>query len=109
MGKYKLNDIVKGKVNKITDYGIFVDLEDDYKGLIHISEITSGYVKDINDYVEEGEIINSKIIDLDEDKKQLRLSLKIDINERENGNGFKTLKNNLNKWIEEERNSKIIK
>ena len=41
---YKVGDIVKGVVSGIEEYGIFVTLENDFSGLIHISEITQGFV-----------------------------------------------------------------
>ena len=51
MGKYKVNDIVEGLVTGITEYGIFVSLDEYYSGLIHISEISDNFVRDINNFV----------------------------------------------------------
>ena len=47
--KYRVGDIVKGKVTGIERYGVFVCIDDVY-GLIHISEISNNFVKDINEY-----------------------------------------------------------
>ena len=45
---YKIGDIIEVEVSGIENYGIFVKAEDDYTGLIHISEIDNNYIKDIN-------------------------------------------------------------
>lgn len=45
MNSIKLNNIVKGQVTGITPYGVFVSLEDDYSGLVHISEVSNKFVK----------------------------------------------------------------
>ena len=49
MLKYEKGKIVTGHVTGIEKYGIFVNLDEFYSGLIHISEISDGFVKDIND------------------------------------------------------------
>ena len=54
MNIYKVGKIVKGTVTGIENYGAFVSLENDYTGLIHISEISYGYVKDISNYLKIG-------------------------------------------------------
>ena len=50
MEKVKKNDVIKVKVTGVQKYGAFVLINNKYDGLIHISEISSGYVKNINDY-----------------------------------------------------------
>ena len=53
MEKVKKNDVIKVKVTGVQKYGAFVNSEDNnYDGLIHISEISYGYVKNVNDYKE---------------------------------------------------------
>lgn len=108
--KYEDGKIVKGCVTGVENYGIFVNFDEYYSGLIHISEISNNFVRNINDYVDIGETIKVKIIDADHDNFQLKLSIK-DINYRtshkrkakikETGTGFLILKENLDKWIEE--------
>ena len=49
MTKYKVGSTVTGNITGIEKYGAFVSLDDYYSGLIHISEISEGFVKDIND------------------------------------------------------------
>lgn len=108
--KYRVNNIVTGKITGIKDYGMFVSLDGYYNGLIHLSEISRDFVKNIEDYGKIGEEIRVKILDIDEEKYQMKLSIK-DINYKinkkarkpliEDVNGFLKLKQNLNKWIHE--------
>ena len=112
MNKYKIGDVAIGIVTGIEKYGIFVDLEDNYTGLIHISEVSEKFVANLKEYVEIGEKINVSIIDIDEDNKKLKLSIK-NINYRierkntkikETKHGFKTLESNLPGWIDKKIN-----
>ncbi len=66
---------VQGEVTGITDFGAFVDLPGGETGLIHISEIANSYVKDITNYVKEGEEVKVKVINIDDDGK-IGLSIK---------------------------------
>lgn len=108
MLKYKKGKIVTGCVTGIEKYGIFVGLDEFYSGLIHISEISDGFVRDINDYVNVGETIKVKILDTDDDHYHVKLSIrniKYRIcNKKRNkiveiGRGFEPLKNHLDGWI----------
>lgn len=115
---YKIGDIVKGQITGVTPYGVFVSLDDDYTGLVHISEVSDKYVRNLQDIFNIGDIINVKVIDIDEDKSHVKLSIKkIDYRVEEtlsmipeSGSGFGLLKSNLNKWTNkkiEEINKKI--
>ena len=109
MEDYIVGNIVKGEVTGIESYGIFIKINNDYKGLIHISEITNNFVKDVKDFVEIGEMIYAKIIDIDNDNKNLRLSIKglnYKVNNKnqkvkESIRGFSPLQENLSRWTEE--------
>lgn len=110
MEKYKKGDIVRVNVTGIESYGAFVNLDEYYKGLIHISEISDGFVKNINDYVKIGETIYAKVLDVREDENKVRLSIKNiryrikkrrRAEVRETTSKFEPLKNNLDKWINE--------
>jgi small subunit ribosomal protein S1 len=68
--------IVKGKVTRIETYGAFVDFGAERPGLIHVSELTRGYVKTAGEVVKEGEEIEAKVLDVDRRKRQIRLSMK---------------------------------
>ena len=107
MENYKVGDIAKGEVTGIEPYGIFVKV-DDYDGLIHISEIANNFVSNITKYVKIGEIIYTKVIEVDNENKRLKLSIR-GLNYRENSNskvkesvrGFSPLQENLKKWVDE--------
>ncbi|NLL44736.1 MAG: S1 RNA-binding domain-containing protein [Mollicutes bacterium] len=111
MTKYKKGKIVKGTVTGIESYGAFVSLDEYYSGLIHISEISHDFVKDIHDYVQIGDIIYVEILDVDEQLCQLKLSIKnIDYKRNTNirrkyikeiGSGFKLLASRLPFWVDE--------
>lgn len=111
MTPYKKGKIVKGTVTGIEKYGVFVSLDEYYSGLIHISEISHGFVKDINEFLKVGETIYVEILDVDEVLAQLKLSIKnIQYRKRQYNNkkkiqetslGFKTLSYKLPIWIEE--------
>lgn len=80
--KYQIGDIVVGKVTGIQNYGAFVIFNDDCQGLIHISEISSKFVRNILDFITIGSEIRVKVIDIDPKTKNARLSLKA-VTERE--------------------------
>ncbi len=68
--------IVKGKVVRLETYGAFVDIGSERPGMIHISELARGYVKNASEVVKEGDEIEAKIINVDRKKRQIRLSRK---------------------------------
>ena len=72
----KEGSVVRGKVTGIQPYGVFVKLRDNTNGLIHISELTDNFVKDINDFVKLGDVIRVKVLELDESTNNAKLSLK---------------------------------
>lgn len=74
--EYKVGMTVYGKITGIKPYGAFVGFDDGVSGLIHISEISNRFVKDISNYVNIGEYCMLKIIDIDYEHHQLRLSFK---------------------------------
>jgi len=73
----EVGELVIATVNRITDYGAYVTL-DEYKkeGFLHISEISSSWVKNIRDFVREGEKIVLKVLRIDTERKQIDLSLR---------------------------------
>ena len=76
MQKYYPGAVVKGTVVGIKPYGAFISLEDGISGLLHISEITDSFVSDVNKYVQVGQCIDLKILDIDFEEKHAKLSLK---------------------------------
>lgn len=107
MSVFKVNDEVTGIVTGIESYGIFVNV-DDYSGLIHISEISENFVRNVGDFAIVGDKIKVKIIEIDEKDKHLKLSLK-SLNEEkkkvkkekigETSKGFSSLQDNLEEWV----------
>ena len=76
MKKYYPGNIVEGKVIGIKPYGVFISLDDKTTGLLHISEISDGFVDDINKFARVGEVIQTKILDIDYQENKAKLSLK---------------------------------
>ncbi|MBD5429948.1 CvfD/Ygs/GSP13 family RNA-binding post-transcriptional regulator [Lactobacillus sp.] len=70
----KIGDIVEGKINGIQQYGIFVKLNSEKEGLVHISEVHGGYVEDIGHEFKVGEKIKVMILDIDPYNGQISLS-----------------------------------
>ena len=112
MTNIRKGNVIRGTVTGITSYGVFVSCDDYYTGLIHISELSDNFVKNISDYVKVGDNIRAQILDVDDKMGHLRLSVK-NINHKKIKNyrrqkiqetslGFKTLEYNLPIWIENE-------
>lgn len=110
MPNIKKGDSVKGKVTGIENYGIFLLMEDGYTGLIHISEISEKFVRNVADYVEIDDVIYAKVIEVDEENKRYKLTIKnYDYREGKSNdiidvNGFTPLAEALPDWIEEYKN-----
>ena len=68
--------VVKGKVVRLETYGAFVDIGAERPGMVHVSELTHGYVKTPNEVVKEGDEIEAKVLDVNRKKKQIKLSIK---------------------------------
>ena len=64
MSDYKIGDIIKCRVSGIENYGIFVQVDESTSGLIHISEVSNDFVKDVNNYVKLDEIIYCQVLDV---------------------------------------------
>ena len=73
---YRPGMIVKGTVTKITNFGVFVELEDDLEGLLHISELSDQKVENPQDVVKVGDEVDVKILRVDIDDRKIGLSLK---------------------------------
>ena len=73
---YKPGMVVRGKVTKITNFGVFVELEDDLEGLLHISELADHKVENPQDVVKADDEIDVKILRVDSDDRKIGLSLK---------------------------------
>ena len=105
MEKYKIEQLVEGLVTGIEQYGIFISLDEGYTGLIHISELSNHFVKDVKEYAEIGEKIICKILEIDEENKQMKCSIKnTEYGEKKDqliDHGFAPLKKQLPIWMDE--------
>lgn len=117
MDKIKIGDVLKGKITGVTEYGLFLSLNSNYTGLVHISEISEFFIEDINIFFKIGDIVKVKVLEINEQKHQAKLSIKkistktkakkIDLQER--GEGFKLLEKNLDKWTKEKLKEMNVK
>jgi small subunit ribosomal protein S1 len=74
--KYQPGQLVKGTVTKITNFGVFIGLEDGLEGLLHISELSDQKVEDPEEVVQVGQEIEVKVLRVDTDERKIGLSLK---------------------------------
>ncbi|WP_422122830.1 S1 domain-containing post-transcriptional regulator GSP13 [Planococcus sp. X10-3] len=115
---YQTGDTVAGKVTGIQPYGAFVALDEQTQGLVHISEITHGYVKEVSEYLEVGQEVDVKVLEVDEKSKKISLSIRAlqeqppaaqrtekpkqslqsHVNESDS-EGFNSLKDKMQEWI----------
>ncbi len=72
----ELNEYVVCKITKILDYGVFADLVEypNTSGFVHISQVASGWIKNIRNFAKENEIRVAKVLHVDAEKKQIDLS-----------------------------------
>jgi len=101
----KKGDIVKGRITSIKPYGAFVKIDGSVDGLIHISEISNGFVRNIEDYLTVGDEVEVEIVKVSEDNK-LSLSYKsLHKNGRKKRekiqlvHGFQPLAEQLDEWV----------
>jgi len=73
---HKIGDVVSGKVEEITDFGIFVNLSPGIDGFIHVSELDKEYVSHPSKIALVGDEIKAEIIEIDEKKRRIRLSIR---------------------------------
>ena len=72
----KEGQILSGTVRNVTDFGAFVDIGVKYDGLVHISNLSNGYVKNPSEIVSVGDVVKVKVIGIDSEKKKVQLSMK---------------------------------
>ena len=71
------NQILTGTVRNVTDFGAFVDVGVKHDGLVHISEMSNGFVKNPSDVVQVGDVVKVKVIGIDKERQKVKLSMKI--------------------------------
>ncbi|AWB27767.1 translation initiation factor IF-2 subunit alpha [Halococcoides cellulosivorans] len=96
-------ELVVGRVEEIEDFGVFVDLVEyeDREGLSHISEVASGWIKNVRDHVSEDQRVVAKVLDVDTSAQQIDLSLK-DVNDHQRKDKIQEWKNEqkADNWME---------
>ena len=118
--KYEVGDIVVGTVTGGQPYGAFIALDEHTQGLVHISEITYGFVKNVADFLSVGDTVKVKILEVDRKAEKISLSIRA-LQERPpakrrdgaprkslqdrvdeiDANGFNSLRNKMQDWIDE--------
>ncbi len=74
--KYKISDIVEGKVVRLVDFGAFVELEEGVDGLVHISQICQKHIAKPEEILSIGQVVKAKVTEIDTDNKKISLSIK---------------------------------
>ena len=112
---FEIGDLVLGTVNQVRPYALFLTFDDGSRGLLHISEISDGYIRDIEQYGVIGDVIKVKVIEIDKFNGFLRVSYKQVPNEEKYSThssavrqapefdkaDFSSLEEKLPEWIEE--------
>jgi len=90
--RYPVGSLVEGLVTNITDFGVFVEVEEGIEGLVHVSEISSKKVKSPSEMFKEGVTIQAKVIHVSAEERRLGLSIKQlkDDEERKKPKEFRT-------------------
>jgi len=73
---YRSGDVLEGTVTKVVSFGAFVEILDGVEGLVHISELADHHVENPSEVVELGAALNVKILEIDEERRRLSLSIK---------------------------------
>ncbi|MBV8224999.1 MAG: 30S ribosomal protein S1 [Verrucomicrobia bacterium] len=74
--KYKIGDLVHGKVTKLASFGAFVQLQDDIDGLVHISQLSEEHVAKVKDVLKVGQEVEARVIKVDKGERRIGLSIK---------------------------------
>lgn len=73
---YKVGDRIKRAITSLTDFGMFVEVEKGIDGMIHISEVSKDFLKNISDKYSVGDEVEAEIIEINDDKEKVKLSIK---------------------------------
>jgi small subunit ribosomal protein S1 len=74
--KFKIGDLVHGKVTKLASFGAFVQLQDDIDGLVHISQLSEDHVAKVKDVLKVGQDVEARVIKVDKVERRIGLSIK---------------------------------
>jgi small subunit ribosomal protein S1 len=107
--KYSVKDIVKGKVTRIVKFGLFVQLEEELEGLVHISELSQEPVKKPSDIAKIGDEVEVRIIDIDFDKRRMAFSIRQVENPKEEVEGEEEKESKKTKAEVRDKKAKVTK
>lgn len=105
----EIGSIYNGKVSSITDYGAFVKLENGKTGMVHISEVSNGYVKSIKDILTENQEVKVKLISISDGGKislSISQAMSDDKNNQKKPVSHKSIKKPNNVWQGQKNNEK---
>ncbi|MBB6450167.1 general stress protein 13 [Geomicrobium halophilum] len=89
VAQYEVGSTVEGKVTGVKPFGAFIALDDKTQGLVHISEVAHGYVKDIHEVLSVGDEVKVKVKSIDSDSGKISLSIRATQSAPEGGSGDK--------------------
>ena len=75
-GRFKIGDLVKGKISKIANFGAFVELDGGIDGLVHISQISEDRIEKVKDVLKVGQEVEARVIKIEKVERRLGLSIK---------------------------------
>jgi len=74
---YPIGSVIEGKIKNITDFGIFIGIDDDIDGLVHISDISwTKRIKHPSELYKKGDVIQAKVLDIDKSSERFSLGIK---------------------------------
>jgi general stress protein 13 len=124
-GNIEVGNIIEGKVTGIKPFGAFVAIDGEKQGLVHISQVAHGFVKDINEHLSVGDLIKVKVMSIDADTGKISLSIRETVEapekparpaakprfdkprkfetkgSQEKSQGFNTLEDKLKNWLKQ--------
>ncbi len=74
--RYKVGEVVTGKVSKIASFGAFVQLDGEIDGLVHISQISNDRIAKVKDVLKVGQEVQARIIKIEQEERRIGLSIK---------------------------------
>ncbi|PLY12114.1 MAG: 30S ribosomal protein S1 [Desulfuromonas sp.] len=74
--RYPSGSIISGKVTSVTDFGIFLEIEEGIEGLIHVSEISKEKIESPKDFATEGDVLEAVVLNIDNVDRKIALSIK---------------------------------
>ena len=74
--RYEVGKEISGEITNLTDFGVFVELEEGIEGLVHVSEISKENVKNPKEHYQIGETITAKVMNINSDERRIGLSIK---------------------------------